>query len=77
MSEQAAALTPRRRPPGTANRLDPQLAEAIADPPDGTEWGPAMKALKASCRHPSARDGPDVWAAPSPCGLIEYRLRER
>src|SRR5262245_53557142 len=32
------------------NKLDPALAEAIAHPPDGTEWGPAMKALPSD-RH--------------------------
>jgi hypothetical protein len=28
-----------QRKRGTLNKLDPALAEAIAHPPDGTEWG--------------------------------------
>jgi hypothetical protein len=35
---------------GIPNKLDPALAEAIAHPPDGTEWGPAMRALPSD-RH--------------------------
>jgi hypothetical protein len=49
---QAALGQPARKPgrPGIPNKLDPALAEALAHPPDGTEWGPTMEAL-SSDRH--------------------------
>src|SRR5262245_16825879 len=43
-------LQRKRGKPGIPNTLDPALAEAIASPLDGAEWGPAMRALPSD-RH--------------------------